>query len=228
LAFAVVDALSPTERSRVRRAPHRAATDPALLHAVLDEALICHVGFVDGDAPVVIPTSYGRDGDVLYLHGSTGSRTMRHLATGAPVCVTVTLLDGLVLARSVMHHSMNYRSAVIFGAARAVTEPAERMHAFEVITEHLVPGRWADARHPNRREAAATAIVALDLTEASVKLRTGGPNDDAQDLDAGTWAGVLPITSHVGAPMADADTPDGVNPPPYATVYRRPATSRVD
>ncbi|HEX6256041.1 MAG TPA: pyridoxamine 5'-phosphate oxidase family protein [Euzebyales bacterium] len=221
----MVDTLSPTERTRVRRAPDRAATDPALLRAVLDEALICHVGFVDDDTPVVIPTAYGRDGDLVYLHGSTGSRMMRHLATGAPVCVTVTLLDGLVLARSVMHHSMNYRSAVIFGTARAVTDPAERMHAFEVITEHLVPGRWADARHPNRREAAATAIVALDLTEASVKLRTGGPNDDEQDLDAGTWAGVLPITSHVGTPDADAHTPPGVAPPPYVTGYTRPSHS---
>jgi nitroimidazol reductase NimA-like FMN-containing flavoprotein (pyridoxamine 5'-phosphate oxidase superfamily) len=222
------DALSVTPRTRVRRAPERQATDPTLLHEVLDEALICHVGFVDNDTPAVIPTSYGRDGDVLYLHGSTGSRMMRHLQTGAALCVTVTLLDGLVLARSVMHHSMNYRSAVIFGSGRAVTDPAERMHAFEVITEHLVPGRWPDARHPNRREAAATAIVAVDLVEASVKLRSGGPKDDAEDLDAGTWAGVLPVTSQVGAPVTDAYTPEGVSPPPYATVYRRPATSRVD
>ena len=140
--------LSTTERTRVRRAPQRAARDPAILYEVLDQGLICHVGFVDGGSPVVIPTSYGRDGDVLYLHGSTGSRMMRHLATGAPVCVTVTLLDGLVLARSVMHHSMNYRSAVVFGAARHVTASDERWHAFEVIVDHLVPGRWADARHP--------------------------------------------------------------------------------
>jgi nitroimidazol reductase NimA-like FMN-containing flavoprotein (pyridoxamine 5'-phosphate oxidase superfamily) len=220
----MVEVLSATPRTRVRRAPDR-QDDPALLYEVLDEALICHVGFVDGGTPVVIPTSYGRDDDVLYLHGSTGSRMMRHLATGASVCITVTLLDGLVLARSVMHHSMNYRSAVLFGAARAVIDPAERTHAFEVITEHLVPGRWADARPPNRREAAATAVVAFDLSEASVKLRTGGPNDDAQDLDAGTWAGVLPVSSHVGPPLADSYTPAGVAPPPYATTYRRPSES---
>lgn len=214
--------LSATDRTRVRRAPRRAATDVAALHAVLDEGLVCHVAFVDGDTPVVIPTSYGRDGDRLYLHGSTGSRMMRHLATGTPVCVTVTLLDGLVLARSVMHHSMNYRSAVIFGQARPVTEPAERNHAFEVIVEHLVPGRWVDARHPNRREAAATAVVALDLGEASVKMRTGPPNDDDIDLPSGMWAGVLPITTTVGAPTTDEHTPPGVTPPAYAMAYRRP------
>ncbi len=214
--------LSPTDRTRVRRVPHRAVRDVAALHAVLDEGLICHVGFVDGATPVVTPTSYGRDGDRLYLHGSTGSRMMRLLAAGAPVCVTVTLLDGLVLARSVMHHSMDYRSAVIFGAPRAVTDPAERRRAFETIVEHLVPGRWSDARHPDRKEDAATAIVALDLTEASVKMRTGPPSDDERDLDDGTWAGVLPVTPRVGAPIADAHTPPGTRPPPYALAYRRP------
>lgn len=213
--------LSTTDRTRVRRAPQRAAHDPAALYGVLDEGLICHVGFVHDGAPVVIPTSYGRDGDVLYLHGSTGSRMMRHLATGAPVCVTVTLLDGLVLARSVMHHSMNYRSAVVFGSARPVTDADERWHAFEVIVDHLVPGRWTDARQPNRREAAATAIVAVELTEASVKLRTGPPVDDESDLDAGTWAGVLPVTTTVGAPRADDLTPAGVDAPAYAVDYRR-------
>lgn len=210
-----------TNRTRVRRAPDRAVADVAALHAVLDEGLICHVGFVDRDTPVVIPTSYGRDDDQLYLHGSTGSRMMRHLATGAPICVTVTLLDGLVLARSVMHHSMNYRSAVIFGTARAVTDPDESWRAFEVIVEHLVPGRWADARHPNRREMAATAVVALDLTEASVKMRAGPPNDDEIDVDDGTWAGVLPVGTAVGAPIADDHTPSGAAPPPYAVHYRR-------
>ncbi|CAN5874317.1 pyridoxamine 5'-phosphate oxidase family protein [soil metagenome] len=213
--------LSATERTRVRRAPDRAATDSAALYAVLDEGLICHVGFVDGDAPMVIPTSYGRDGDRLYLHGSTGSRMMRHLATGAPICVTVTLLDGLVLARSVMHHSMNYRSAVIFGTAWPVTDPGERAHAFEVIVEHLVPGRWADARRPNRREDAATAVVALDMAEASVKMRTGPPGDDEIDLDDGTWAGVVPISQTFGTPTNDDYTPQGVAPPSYATDYRR-------
>lgn len=217
--------LSPTARTRVRRASRRAATDPEVLYAVLDEAVVCHVGFVDDGAPVVIPTSFGRDGDQLYLHGSTGSRMMRLLVSGAAACVTVTLLDGLVLARSVMHHSMNYRSAVIFATPRAVTDPTEVWHAYEVIVEHLVPGRWADARHPDRREMAATAVVAIDLTEASVKLRTGGPNDDERDLDAGTWAGVLPIAMSVGAPMTDVHTPAGVAPPAYAADYRRPSHS---
>lgn len=216
--------LSPTARTRVRRASRRAATDVAVLYEILDEALVCHVGFDDG-GPFVIPTSYGRDGDLLYLHGSTGSRMMRLLSSGAPVCVTVTLLDGLVLARSVMHHSMNYRSAVIFATPRAVTDPDELWHAYEVIVEHLVPGRWADARHPDRRERAATAVVAIDLREASVKLRTGGPNDDERDLAAGTWAGVLPITASVGAPVADGHTPAGVRPPRYVADYRRPSHS---
>lgn len=216
--------LATTERTRVRRAPDRAVTNTASLHAVLDEAMICHVGFTDRDTPVVIPTSYGRDGEQLYLHGSTGSRMMRHLATGAPICVTVTLLDGLVLARSVMHHSMNYRSAVIFGAARPVTDADEQWRAYEVIVEHLVPGRWTDARHPNRKEMAATAVVALDLDEASVKMRTGPPNDDAIDLHDGTWAGVVPIGLVAGAPEADEHTPSGAGPPPYATSYRRPQT----
>jgi nitroimidazol reductase NimA-like FMN-containing flavoprotein (pyridoxamine 5'-phosphate oxidase superfamily) len=217
--------LSTTARTRVRRVPERAADEPEALYQVLDEGLICHVGFVHDGAPVVIPTSYGRDGDVLYLHGSTGSRMMRHLATGPPVCVTVTLLDGLVLARSVMHHSMNYRSAVVFGTARPVTSADERWRAFEAIVDHLVPGRWTDARHPNRREAAATAIVALDLSEASVKVRSGPPVDDEIDLDAGTWAGVLPVTTTVGAPLADAHTPAGVAAPAYAVAYRRPVHS---
>lgn len=214
--------LSTTERTRVRRAPQRATRDRDALYGVLDEGLVCHVGFVDDGAPVVIPTSYGRDGDALYLHGSTGSRMMRHLATGAPVCVTVTLLDGLVLARSVMHHSMNYRSAVVFGAARPVTGADERWRAFEVIVDHLVPGRWADARHPDRKESAATAIVAIDLTEASVKLRTGPPADDVRDLDTGTWAGVLPVAIAVGAPVTDAHTPADVGAPACAVDYRRP------
>lgn len=217
--------LSQTQRTRVRRAPHRAAHDPATLYEVLDEGLICHVGFVDAGSPVVIPTAHGRDGDVLYLHGSTGSRMMRHLATGAPVCVTVTLLDGLVLARSVMHHSMNYRSAVVLGPARPVTGADERRHAFEVIVDHLVPGRWVDVRHPNRKEAAATAIVAVDLSEASVKLRTGPPVDDEIDLNAGSWAGVLPVATTIGPPVADEHTPAGVDAPAYAVDYRRPVHS---
>lgn len=214
--------LSATSRTKVRRQPRRAATDAGQLYAVLDEAVVCHVGFVDAGTPMVIPTSFGRDGDRLYLHGSSGSRMMRLLATGAPVCVTVTLLDGLVLARSVMHHSMNYRSAVILGTPRAVTDAAERAHAFEVIVEHLIPGRWADARHPSRKEATATAVVALDLTEASVKIRSGPPGDDEDDLDLPVWAGVVPVAMHVGSPVADAHTPDGRRPPAYVLDYRRP------
>jgi nitroimidazol reductase NimA-like FMN-containing flavoprotein (pyridoxamine 5'-phosphate oxidase superfamily) len=215
--------LSSTERTRIRRKPDRAAGDPAALYDVLDHALLCHVGFVDDGAPVVIPTTYGRDGDTLYLHGSTGSRFMWRLAEGAPLCLTVTVLDGLVLARSVMHHSMNYRSAVVFGAGRPVTGAAERARAFEVIVEHLIPGRWADARHPTRRESAATAVVAVDLTEASVKLRSGPPGDDAEDLALPVWAGVLPITQQIGPPVPDAHVPGDLPTPGYVTGYHRPA-----
>ncbi len=214
--------LSTTGRTRVRRKPERAATDTAALYDVLDHALVCHVGFVDDGTPVVIPTTFGRDGDTLYLHGSTGTRFMWLLAEGGPLCLTVTVLDGLVLARSVMHHSMNYRSAMVFGAARPVTDGAERDRAFEVIVEHLVPGRWADARHPTRREAAATAVVAVDLAEASVKLRTGPPSDDRADLGLPVWAGVLPITQQVGAPVPDAHVPADLPPPGYLADYRRP------
>lgn len=215
--------LSTTDRTRLRRKADRGATEPAAIYDVLDHAMICHVGFVDDGMPVVIPTSYGRDGDTLYLHGSTGTRFMRRLADGAPLCLTVTVVDGLVLARSVMHHSMNYRSAMVFGAARRVTDEAERVRAFEVIVEHLIPGRWADARQPTRRESAATAVVAVDLAEASVKLRTGPPGDDDADLGLPVWAGVLPITQHVGAPIPDDHVPADLPTPDYATRYRRPA-----
>jgi hypothetical protein len=223
MELATMVELSTTDRTRLRRKADRRATEPAAIYDVLDHAMICHVGFVEEGTPVVIPTSYGRDGDTLYLHGSTGTRFMRHLAEGAPLCLTVTVVDGLVLARSVMNHSMNYRSAMVFGAARRVTDEAERVRAFEVIVEHLIPGRWADARHPTRRESAATAVVAVDLGEASVKLRTGPPGDDEADLGLPVWAGVLPITQHVGAPIPDAHVPAHVPTPGYVTSYRRPA-----
>lgn len=214
--------LSVSDRSRLRRKVDRGATDRAALYGVLDEGMICHIGFVDGGSPVVIPTSYGRDGDTVYLHGSTGTRLLRRLAEGRPLCLTVTLVDGLVLARSVMHHSMNYRSAVVFGAARPVTDADERARAFEVIVEHLVPGRWAEARHPTRKEAAATAVLAVELTEASVKLRTGPPNDDDDDLDLPVWAGVVPLTQQAGPPIAAAALSTEVSTPAYVADYRRP------
>ncbi|MGY1830884.1 pyridoxamine 5'-phosphate oxidase family protein [Geodermatophilus sp. SYSU D01180] len=205
--------LSPTPRSTVRRGARRARTDRAELHAVLDAGLVGHLGVVLGDAPVVLPTGYGRRGDTLYLHGSTGAATLRAAATGAPVCFTVTHLDGVVYARSAFHHSVNYRCAVVHGTARVVTDPEERLRGLEVLTEHLAPGSWAATRRPTRRELAATALLALDLTEASVKVRTGPPVDDEEDLSSPVWAGVLPLRTVVGEPEPCPLLPEGTPVP---------------
>lgn len=209
--------LSPTDRSTIRRGAHRARTDRAELYAALDAGLVCHLGIVLGDAPVVLPTVYGRDGDVLYLHGSTGAATLRAAAAGAPICVTVTHVDGVVYARSVFHHSMNYRSAVVHGQARLVTDPDERLAGLRAVTEHVAPGSWDHARLPTRKELAATVLLALDLAEASLKVRTGPPGDDPEDVeDGGRWAGVVPLVTTFGAPEpcpllpSESATPDHV------------------
>ncbi len=194
--------LSTTGRTRLGRLRERALTDRSALHHVLEAGLICHLGVVIDGTPVVLPTGYGRIGDTLYLHGSSGNRSML-AAAGAEICVTVTLLDGLVCARSVFHNSMNYRSAVIYGTARLVTGDTERMTALEAITEHLIPGRWDNSRRPSKKELAATIVLALALDEASVKARSGGPKDDEEDYDLDYWAGVLPITMTVGAAEPD-------------------------
>lgn len=192
--------LSPTPRSSIRRGARRARTDRAELYALLDAALVGHLGVVLDGAPVVLPTGYGRRGDTLYLHGSTGAASLRAAAGGAPVCFTVTLLDGVVYARSAFHHSMNYRSAAVHGLARPVTDPEERLRGLEALTEHLAPGSWAATRRPDGKELAATALLALDLAEASLKVRTGPPGDDERDLGAPVWAGVLPLRSGWGEP----------------------------
>jgi nitroimidazol reductase NimA-like FMN-containing flavoprotein (pyridoxamine 5'-phosphate oxidase superfamily) len=204
--------LSTTERTQLGRLRERALTDRSALHHVLDAGLICHLGVVIDGTPVVLPTGYGRVGDTLYLHGSSGNRSML-AAAGAEICVTVTLLDGLVCARSVFHNSMNYRSAVIYGAARLVTGDAERMTALEAITEHLIPGRWDNSRRPSKKELAATIVLALALDEASVKARSGGPKDDDEDYDLDYWAGVLPITMTVGAAEPDPQLRDDIRVP---------------
>lgn len=197
--------LSPTPRSTVTRSKERARSDRAELDAVLDAGLICHLGVLLGGAPVVLPTIYGREGDVLYLHGSTGAGNLRAAMTG-PVSVAVTLVDGIVYARSAMHFSMNYRSAVVHGRAVELTDPAQRVRALEVITEHAAPGAWSRVRPPSKKELAATVVLALDLTEASVKVRSGGPNDDAADIETGgVWAGVLPVRQVWDAPIGSAD-----------------------
>lgn len=214
-------ALSPTPRSTLGRHRERGAADRSALYDVLDTGLVCHVAFVRDGAPVVLPAGYARLGDTLYLHGSSGARWL--CEPEMPVCVTVTHLDGIVYARSVFHFSMNYRSAVAHGTARLVTEEPERSDALRAIVEHLAPGSWNYARTPTRRELAATAVLAVDLDEVSVKVRTGPPSDDAEDVSDAVWAGVLPLTSRFGTPQPDARVPAGAAPPPHVTAHRGPA-----
>jgi nitroimidazol reductase NimA-like FMN-containing flavoprotein (pyridoxamine 5'-phosphate oxidase superfamily) len=204
-------------RTTVKRHPERGAYDRATIDAILDEALICHIGFVHDEQPFVIPTIHAREGDTLYLHGSPGSRMLRNLKEGIDVCVTATLLDGLVLARSVYHHSMNYRSAVVLGRARELTDRTEKLHAMECVVEHVVRGRWEDARRPSETELKGTTILAVSLEEASAKIRTGGPKDDEDDLALPVWAGVIPLSLEPRAPIADNDLPV----PAYAEQYLR-------
>jgi hypothetical protein len=208
--------LSVTERTRVRRHSERARTDRAELHDVLDAGMICHFAVVRDGSPVVLPTAYGRLGDTLYLHGSSANRTIL-AADGQPVCVAVTHLDGLVCARAAFSHSVNYRSAVVFGVATIVRDDAERLAALRAVTQQLIPGRWEALRKPTRKELAATVVLALPLAEASVKIRTGPPADDADDLAAGVWAGVVPIATTFGEPEPDAALRPGTPVPDHIT-----------
>ncbi|MCM6775132.1 pyridoxamine 5'-phosphate oxidase family protein [Nocardia sp. CDC159] len=217
--------LSPTSRSTLTRYRDRAAIDRAALDAVLDAGLLCHVGVVMHGSPVVLPTIYGRHGDTLYLHGSTGAGNLRAALTGE-VSVAVTLLDGIVYARSAMNFSMNYRSAVIHGRPTEVTDPDERLRALRVITDHNAPGAWDVVRPPNKKELAATRVLALDLTEASVKSRAGDSGDDPEDLDNGVWAGVLPIRQIFGTPRSNGDLAPGIDIPEY--VHARVTQAPVD
>jgi nitroimidazol reductase NimA-like FMN-containing flavoprotein (pyridoxamine 5'-phosphate oxidase superfamily) len=212
--------VEPTARSRVRRLPERGTHDRATIDAILDEAMICHVGFVEDGQPYVIPTIHARDGDQLYLHGSGGSRMLRLLAGRSPICVTVTIQDGLVLARSAFHHSMNYRSVVIFGAGVEVEDRSERLHALETISEHVAPGRWADVRQPNDSELRQTKILRVALDEASAKIRSGGPKDDEEDLELAVWAGVLPLRLLSVDPVTEEGVPKGVAVPEYIRHHR--------
>jgi uncharacterized protein len=212
-----------TERTRVRRHPERGAYDRATVDAILDEALYCHVGWVDdAGSPRIVPTIHVRIDDVLYIHGSNASRTLRAGKGGGEICVCVTLLDGLVMARSAFNHSMNYRSVVAYGPAREVTDPDEKWEAQRALVDHVVPGRSADARMPDQRELDQTTILAIDLTEASAKVRTGPPKDDESDLDLGVWAGVMPLTQVPGTPIASPDMRIETDPPSYVRDYRRP------
>jgi uncharacterized protein len=209
----------PSARTNVKRHPERGAYDRATIDAILDEALICHLGFAIDGQPYVIPTIHARDGDVLYVHGSPGSRMLRNAKEGVDICVTATLLDGLVLARSVYNHSMNYRSAVVLGRAREVEDREEKLRAMHRVVEHVVPGRWDDARQPSDGEIKGTTILALSLDEASAKIRTGPPTDDEADLDFPVWAGVIPLALEASLPIADEGVDGG--PPVYAAQYRR-------
>jgi nitroimidazol reductase NimA-like FMN-containing flavoprotein (pyridoxamine 5'-phosphate oxidase superfamily) len=212
----------PSERTRVRRLPERGAYDRATVDAIVDEALICHLAWVTYDGyPRVIPTIHVRVGDTLYVHGSTASRTLRGVKQGREVCVEVTLLDGLVLARSAFHHSMNYRSVVVYGHPREVVDPIEKDLAQRALVDHVAHGRAADARIPNQRELDQTTIVAIPLDEVSAKVRTGPPKDDEEDLDLPVWAGVLPLRVVSGEPVAAPDLRGGTPVPRYVSDYRR-------
>lgn len=209
----------PTPRTTLRRLPQRGTYDREMVYSILDEGLACHVGFIHEGHAVVIPTAYGRAGDKLYLHGAKTSRMMNLLRAGAKVCVTVTLLDGLVLARSAFHHSMNYRSVLIFGVASAVEDPAEKYEALRYFTEHIMHGRWAEVRPPSTAELNGTAVLSLSLEEASAKVRTGPPLDDEEDYQLPVWAGVLPLKIVAGELVPDPRLQDEIEPPAYLQSY---------
>ncbi|MEU6007658.1 pyridoxamine 5'-phosphate oxidase family protein [Streptomyces sp. NPDC047453] len=213
-------AYAPTDRTVPTRSADRASYDGELVHAILDEGYVCHLGFVREGAPVVLPTLYARVGERLYVHGSTGSRPLRMAGRtdpGLPVCLTVTHVDGLVLARSAFHHSINYRSVVVHGTAHQVTDPEEKRLALDALVDHVVPGRSADSRPANTKELAATAVLRLDLDEVSAKLRVGGVNDEPEDLSLPHWAGVVPVRREYGTPLADPDLAPGTELPGYLT-----------
>ena len=212
---------APTARTQVRRLPKRGAYDRATVYKILDEALVCHVGFLAHGQPFVIPTGFGRQDDTLYLHGSAASRMLGEAARGIPLCVTVTLIDGLVLARSAFHHSVNYRSVMILGSARDVEAEGEKLEALRIFTEHMVPGRWDGIRQPSAQELKATSVLALDLVEVSAKIRTGNPVDDDADYALPIWAGIVPLNLTPGAPLADPKLAHNIDAPDHARHYHR-------
>jgi nitroimidazol reductase NimA-like FMN-containing flavoprotein (pyridoxamine 5'-phosphate oxidase superfamily) len=215
------DAFAPTERTQVVREPQRGVYERDEIYKILDEGMVCHVGFAMDDQPYVIPTLYGRVGDAIYFHGSAASRMLRGLSGGASVCVTVTLTDGIVVARSIFNHSMNYRSVVALGRAMLVDESSEKLEALRALSEKILPGRWEDARKPNAQELKATSILRLPLTEVSAKVRTGPPMDDATDLPLPIWAGVIPLRMTADPPVSDKECSADIPVPDYATKYRR-------
>ncbi|HLL15275.1 MAG TPA: pyridoxamine 5'-phosphate oxidase family protein [Pyrinomonadaceae bacterium] len=216
-----MDSFTPTGRSTLKRLPKRGEYGREGVYKILDEGFVCHVGFVVEGQPFVIPTGYGRAGDTLYIHGAQASRMLRTLSEGIEMCVTVTLVDGMVMARSAFHHSMNYRSVVVFGRAVVVTDGAEKWEALRALTEHLAPGRWAEVRQPSEGEMRATLVLALPLAEASAKVRTGPPLDDEEDYELPVWAGVVPLRVTAGEPVDDPRLTPGIEPPPHVSNYAR-------
>jgi uncharacterized protein len=217
----LTDTFTPNERTRVVREPHRGFYDRESIYKILDEGFVCHVGFAGEGQPYVIPTMYARVGDAIYFHGSAASRMLRGAAAGLAVCVTVTLADGLVLARSVFNHSMNYRSVVALGTAVLVDAPTEKIEALRAFTEKILPGRWEEARQPSEKELKATSILRLPLTEVSAKMRTGPVEDDAEDYALRVWAGIVPVRLVADAPIRDERCDAAIPVPPYASNYKR-------
>jgi nitroimidazol reductase NimA-like FMN-containing flavoprotein (pyridoxamine 5'-phosphate oxidase superfamily) len=213
--------LPRTERTTLKRLPQRGSFERQQINEILDEGFICHVGFVVNGQPFVIPTGYARVGETLIIHGSQASRMLRQLGQGIDVCVTVTLIDGLVLARSAFHHSMNYRSVVVFGRASVIEDRKEKMAALTALSEHMIPGRWDEVRGPNDRELQLTTVLAIPLSEASAKVRTGPPVDDEEDYELPVWAGVIPLQMVANEPIADARLAPDMPTPRYAIEYRR-------
>jgi nitroimidazol reductase NimA-like FMN-containing flavoprotein (pyridoxamine 5'-phosphate oxidase superfamily) len=212
---------SPSARTRVVREPQRAVYDRDTVYQILDEGFICHVGFIADGQPFVIPTSYARKGDLLYIHGSAASRMLRQAGSGVPVCITVTLLDGLVLARSIFNHSMNYRSVVVLGTAITIEDREEKLAALQALSEHILHGRWQDSRQPNEQELKATSVLQLPIEEFSAKVRQGPVVDDEEDYSFPTWAGIIPLGMVSHAPIDDSRLLEGITAPAYAKNYSR-------
>jgi len=217
-----------TARTQLRRLPTRGSHDSSVIHKILDAGFLAHVGFNVEGQPFVIPTLFGRVGEKLYMHGSAASRMLGHLETGVPACVNVTVVDGLVLARSAFHHSMNYRSVVAFGTARTIDDPGEKAIALRVISDHLIAGRWDDVRQPNEKELKATSVLEFSIEEASAKIRTGPPMDDEADYGLSIWAGVLPLKITATPPIPDPRLNSGIAAPEYVTQYPRDRSKIID
>ena len=217
-----------TEKNSVKRLPKRGHYDRETIYRILDEALICHVGFAEGGQPYVIPINFARIDDTIVLHGAKASRLLKHVEAGHPICVEATIVDGLVLARSVFHHSVNYRSVVLFGTGRLVVDEREKLAALEAVTEHLIPGRWKEARLPNQKELNATSVVSIRIDDASAKVRVGPPVDDEEDYTLPVWAGVLPLQELPLSPVQDEQQPEEIALPGYVAGYSRARVEKMD